>query len=165
MLVVIKMTIFIDTEIWIFAQKIPDRSNFQDTSEYDNDLDLHQKSSEFLKQKIIESEISMTNHQLCEIFHALAFRGKKASKTIASKYCNQLLSSKFMHWYQVFDKHVKEAVELSMKSGIHIWDYICVLPLYNDVEILYSCDEHFKHKSFKSLGPKIENPLNIWITL
>lgn len=161
----VKMTIFIDTEIWIFAQKIPDLSNFQDISEYDNALNLHQKSSEFLKQKIIESEISMTNHQICEIFHALAFRGKKASKTIASKYCNQLLSSKFMHWYQIFDKHVKRAVELSMKSGIHIWDYICVLPLYNDVEILYSCDEHFKHKSFKSLGPKIENPLNIWITL
>ena len=67
--------------------------------------------------------------------------------------------------YQVFDKHVIEAIQLSMKSGIHIWDYICVLPLYNHVEILYSCDEHFKHKSFKSLGPKIENPLDIWITL
>ncbi len=159
------MTIFIDTEIWIFAQKIPDRSNFQDTSEYDNALDLHLKSNEFLKHKIIENEISMTNHQICEIFHALAFRGKKAPISMASRYCNHLLSSKFMHWYQIFDKHVKEAIELSMKSGIHIWDYICVLPLYNDVEILYSCDEHFKHKSFKSLGPKIENPLDIWITV
>lgn len=159
------MTIFIDTEIWIFAQKIPDRSNFQKASEYENALDLHQKSSEFLKQKIIESEISMTNHQLCEIFHALAFRGKKAPLSIASKYCNQLLSSKFIHLYQVSDKHVNEAIELSMKSGIHVWDYICVLPLYSDVEILYSCDEHFKHKSFQSLGTKIENPLNIWITI
>ena len=146
------MTIFIDTEIWIFAQKIPDRSNFKDTFEYENALDLHLKSSEFLKQKIIESEISMTNHQFCEIFHALAFRGAKATTSIASRYCNQLSSSKFMHWYQIFDKHVKEAIQLSMKSGIHIWDYICVLPLY-------------KHKSFKSLGPKIENPLDIWITL
>ena len=159
------MIIFIDTEIWIFAQKIPDRSNFQKASEYENALDLHQKSSEFLKQKIIESEISMTNHQLCEIFHALAFRGKKAPKTIASKYCIHLLSSKFMHWYQVLDKHVKEAIELSLKSAIHIWDYICVLPLYNDVEILYSCDEHFKHSSFQSLGPEIQNPIKEWLTL
>ena len=159
------MTIFIDTEIWIFAQKIPDRSNFQEVSEYEKAFDLHKKSDEFLKNCIVESEISMTNHQLCEIFHALSFRGKKAPTSIASKYCNQLLSSKFMHWYQVFDKHVKQALDLSMKSGIHIWDYICVLPLYNEVELLYSCDEHFKHKSFQSLGTKIENPLDIWITL
>jgi predicted nucleic acid-binding protein len=159
------MTIFIDTEIWIFAQKIPDRSNFQEASEYENALDLHQNPSECLKQSIIDREISMTNHQLCEIFHALAFRGKKAPPSMASRYCNQLLSSKFMHWYQIFDRHVEKAVELSTNSGIHIWDYICVLPLKNDVEILYSCDVHFKHKSFKSLGPKIENPLNIWITI
>lgn len=159
------MKIFIDTELWIFAQKIPDRSNFQNTIEYDNVLNLHQKSSEFLKRNITESEISMTYHQLCEIFHALAFRGKKAPVPIASKYCNQLLSSKFMHWYQVFDKHIKEAMKLSMKSGIHIWDYICILPLYSDVEILYSCDEHFKHKSFESLSTKIVNPLDIWIKL
>ena len=159
------MTIFIDTEIWIFAQKIPDRLNFQDKSEYQNALNLHQKSSEFLKQKIIESEISMTTHQICEIFHALAYRGKKLPKTTAFEYCNQLLSSRFMHWYQGLNKHVKEAIEISVKSGIHIWDYICVLPLYNDVDILYSCDEHFKHESFQSLGPKVENPFDVWITL
>jgi len=159
------MTIFIDTEIWIFAQKIPDRSNFQNKSEYNKALDLHQKSSDFLKQKIIENEISMTNHQICEIFHALAYRGKKVPKNIASKYCIQLLSSKFMHWYQVLDKHVKAAIEFSIKSGVHIWDYICVLPLCDDVKILYSCDEHFKHETFQSLGPKVKNPLDVWITL
>ena len=159
------MTIFIDTEIWIFAQKIPDPSNFQDKSEYSKAFNLHQKSNKFLRQKIIENEISMTNHQISEIFHALAYRGKKIQKNIASKYCNQLLSSKFMHWYQVLDKHVKKAIEFSTISNIHIWDYICVLPLCNDVEILYSCDEHFKHKSFQSLGPKVVNPLKIWITL
>jgi hypothetical protein len=159
------MTIFIDTELWIFAKKIPDRSNFQTQLEYDKALNLHQKASEFLKKQIIENEISMTNHQICEIFHALAYRGKKFPKNVASKYCNQLLSSKFMNWFQVLYKHVKKAIEISTKSGIHIWDYLCVLPLYNEVEILYSCDEHFKHKSFQSLGPKVENPLNIWITL
>lgn len=159
------MTIFIDTEIWIFAQKIPDAAFFQDESEYQKTLQLQQKSSNFLKKEIIKSEISMTNHQLCEIFHALAYRGKKSTKDFASKYCIQLLSSSFIHWYQVLDKHVIKAIEYSVKSGIHIWDYICVLPLYNDVDILYSCDDHFNHESFLSLGPKVENPLDVWITL
>ncbi len=157
--------IFIDTEIWIFAQKIPDRSRFHDKLEYQKALQFHQKSSDFLKHKITESEILMTNHQLCEIFHALAYRGKKIPMAFVSKYCNQLLSSKFMHWYQVLEKHVKQAIKYSLNSGIHIWDYICVLPLYKDAKILYSCDDHFKHETFQSLVSKIENPLNEWITL
>lgn len=157
--------IYIDTEIWIFAQKVPDRSGFQDKLEYQKALQLHRKSSNFLKQEIIESEILMTNHQLCEIFHSLAYRGKRIPKNIVNKYCNQLLSSRFMHWYQVLDKHVKQAIEFSVKSGIHIWDYICILPLYKDAKILYSCDDHFKHETFQSLGPKVENPLGEWTAL
>ena len=39
------------------------------------------------------------------------------------------------------------------------------LPLYKDVEIIYSCDKHFNNDTFQSLGPKIENPLDNWITL
>ena len=159
------MAIYIDTEIWIFAQKIPDFSKFQNKSEYQKALQLHKRASDFLRQKIIESEINMTNHQLCEIYHSLAFRGLRLQEEFVSAYCNQLLSSKFMHWYQVLGSHVKQAIAFSTKSRIHIWDYICVLPLYNDVEILYSCDEHFKHDTFQSLGPKIENPLDKWIVL
>ncbi|HDZ19222.1 MAG TPA: hypothetical protein ENH75_13055 [archaeon] len=107
----------------------------------------------------------MTNHQLCEIYHSLAFRGTRLPAEFVSAYCNQLLSSKFMRWYQVLVSHVKQAVIFSIKSQIHIWDYLCVLPLYKDVEIIYSCDKHFKHDTFQSLGPKIENPLDNWITL
>ena len=159
------MPIYIDTEIWIFAQKIPDPSKFQNKSEYNQALRLHKKASEFLNQKISESEIFMTTHQLCEIFHALAFRGMKLPSDFVSKYCNQLLSSEFMRWYQVLDSHIKQAIEYSIKRKIHIWDYICVLPLYNDLDIIYSCDEHFKHNTFQSLGPKIENPLGEWIKI
>ncbi|TFF63830.1 MAG: hypothetical protein EU521_00090 [Promethearchaeota archaeon] len=159
------MRIFIDTEIWIFAQKLPDLSKFQEKSEYNKAVKLHERSSKFLRQQINENEIYMTNHQLCEIFHALAFRGMKLPKDFVSKYCNQLLTSEFIHWHQVLELHIKQAIGYSEKSGIHVWDYICVLPLCNDVEIIYSCDDHFKHETFKSLGPKIENPIGEWITL
>jgi hypothetical protein len=159
------MSICIDTEIWTFAQKVPDPSKFTDKSEYNKALRIHKKASGFLNQKISESDICMTNHQLCEIFHSLAFRGMKLPHEYVSKYCNQLLSSKFMHWYQVSENHVKQAINYSIKSGIHIWDYLCVLPLYNDVKVIFSCDDHFRHDTFRSLGPKIENPIGEWITL
>ena len=157
------MAIYIDTEIWIFAQKILDPLKFQDKSEYNKALNFHEKASEFLNQKISESEIYITNHQLYEVFHALAFRGMKFPKDFVSKYCNQLLSSEFMLWYQVLESHIRQAINFSIKSGIHIWDYICVLWLYNEVKTIYSCDKHFKHNTFQSLGPKIENPLGEWI--
>lgn len=93
------MAIYIDTEIWIFAQKIPDSSKFQNESKYQKMLHLHKQASDFLSQKIIKSEIYMTNHQLCEIYHSLAFRGTRLPAEFVSAYCNQLLSSKFMRWY------------------------------------------------------------------
>ncbi len=159
------MAIYIDTEIWIFAQKIPDLSKFQNELKYQNALRLHKKASEFLSQKIIESEINMTYHQLCEIYHSLAFRGTRLPAEFVSSYCNQLLTSKFMYWYQVLVSHVEQAIIFSKKSHIHIWDYLCILPLYKDVEIIYTCDKHFNHDTFQSLGTKIENPLDKWITL
>lgn len=159
------MAIFIDTEIWVFAQKIPDSSKFQGNADFKKASKIHGEASTFLKQKIGESKVCMTNHQLCEIYHALAFRGMKIPRDFVSKYCNQLLDSQFMRWFEVMESHVKNAVDLSVKSGIHVWDYICVLPIQDEVEIFYSCDEHFKHDTFQALGPEIINPLGEWITL
>ncbi|MHA1371573.1 MAG: hypothetical protein ACTSWN_08545 [Promethearchaeota archaeon] len=159
------MAIFIDTEIWVFAQKVPDPSKFQDGADFKKASKFHSEANTFLKQKISETEVCMTYHQLCEIYHTLAFRGIKIPKDFVTKYCNQLLNSQFMRWFQVMESHVKKAVALSVKSGIHIWDYICVLPIQGDVEIFYSCDEHFKHDTFQALGPEIINPLGEWITL
>ncbi|MHA1844431.1 MAG: hypothetical protein ACTSWE_09245, partial [Promethearchaeota archaeon] len=62
------MAIFIDTEIWVFAQKVPEHSRFQDKHKYQLALQLHQKSNKFLSQIIKNNNISMTYHQLCEIF-------------------------------------------------------------------------------------------------
>ena len=159
------MLIFIDTEIWVFAQKVPDPSHYPNELEYKKLMKIHKHSNDFLRDQISKNDISMTYHQFCEIYHSLGFRGMKLPKKFVKTYCNQLLSSKFIHWYQISLEHIKKAVALSIKNGIHIWDYLCVLPLYKDVDILYSCDEHFKHSSFQSLGPKVENPIKEWVSL
>jgi len=159
------LQIFIDTELWVFAQKSPDPSKFKDKDEYNRTLDFHIKSRKFLKDQFATNTISMTTHQLCEIYHALGFRGQKMELFKLIQYCRKLITNKVITWYQISNEIITQAIDLSANSRVHIWDYICVLPLYKDVEILYSCDEHFKHKSFQSLGPKIENPIDEWITL
>ena len=159
------MAIFIDTEIWVFAQKRPDPSKYPNKAEFEKWSQYHKLTKEFLIQKSEEYEISMTSHQFGEIYHALAFRGMKLPKEFVNKFCLQMLHNKFMRWYQISLDHVKKAMTLSTQSGIHIWDYLCVLPLYNDVEVLYTCDTHYKDASFQSLGPSIENPIGEWLVL
>ena len=159
------MQIYIDTELWVFAQKSPDPSRFKDRAEYKRMLGFHVKSREFLKEQFANNSISMTSHQLFEIYHALGFRGQKMEPLELLEYCRKLTSNKIITWYRISNDIITRAINLSANSRVHIWDYICVLPLYKDVEIIYSCDEHFKHDTFQSLGPKIKNPLEEWITL
>lgn len=159
------MLVFIDTELWVFAQKVPDPKLFQDDSKYNQIFQCHKIADEFLSKIIQENEIAMTHHQLCEIFHILGFRGRRLPKEFVLTYCSTLLKAKFMHWYSISESHIRNAIQYSISSGIHIWDYLCVLPLYNDVDILYTCDQHFKDSSFQSFGVPIENPLKIWLLL
>ncbi|MHA1334904.1 MAG: type II toxin-antitoxin system VapC family toxin [Promethearchaeota archaeon] len=156
------MKVFIDTEIWVFAKKKPVLSNFAKKSEFNEAKELHIKSKEFLKKQISENEILITDHQLAEIYHVLGFRGLKLPLESVKKYCIQLISSKFVRRYSISLDHLIESIKLSRQSGIHIWDYLCVIPLRADADVLYSCDAHFKDHTFQSLGPKIINPLNKW---
>ena len=93
------MQIYIDTELWVFAQKSPDPSRFKDKAEYKRMLDFHVKSREFLKEQFTNNTISMTTHQFCEIYHALGFRGQKMEPTELIKYCKKLTSNKLITWY------------------------------------------------------------------
>ncbi|MHA1437412.1 MAG: type II toxin-antitoxin system VapC family toxin [Promethearchaeota archaeon] len=156
------MKVFIDTEIWVFAKKKPGLGRFAKKSEFNEVKEFHIKSKEFLKKQIGENEILITNHQLAEIYHVLGFRGLKLPLEAVLQYCTQLISSKFVRRYSISSEHLIESIKLSRQSGIHVWDYLCVIPLRGDADVLYSCDVHFKDPTFQSLGPKIINPLNKW---
>jgi len=139
--------IFIDTQLWVFAQKSPNKEH----------------SKTFITQKIETEEIAMTHHQLGEIFHSLAYRGEKSSLKFSQKYCFQLLDSQFIHWYPITLEDLKKCINLSAESGIHIWDYLCVTPLIKEIFEIYTCDTHFQHDSFRLFGKPIKNPLNQWM--
>jgi len=164
-ILVVEIKVFIDTQLWIFALKIPEEKDFNNKQEYENSFKNYEVANNFLKDKLHSDEIHMTYLQLGEIFHALGFRGKKLPLNYVQEYCSQLLSGEYMHWYDINYKTIKKALEISTLSKIHVWDYLCVLPFHKDIEIIFSCDKHFTHDSFKSLGPSVENPIKDWFLL
>lgn len=78
-------------------------------------------------------------------------------------YVNDLLLSERVVKIPVTVSHVKEALKLSKESGIHVWDFFCIIPIKEYIDVIYSVDKHFLHETFQKLGIKIENPLKIWI--
>ncbi len=159
------MLVFIDTQIWVFAQKKPIKSSFSTTNEYEENMKIHELSHNFITEQIETNQIAITFHQISEIYHALAFRGKKIPVKFVEKYCLNLMNADFCTFYPLKKKHFQDAISKSKESRIHIWDYLCILPLQSDIEIAYSCDKHFQSHDFKQLLPKIENPVGKWFLL
>lgn len=155
--------LFIDTQIWVFAQKKPKKEKFAEIDIFKEFLKNHNEAKTFLRDKLQKEEIAMTYHQLGEIFHSLAFRGDKLSLEFCMNYCKQLLYAQFLHFYPTTRNHIKRCITLSNDTGIHIWDYICVMPLIHEISEIYSCDIHFQHDTFKKLGKPIINPLERWM--
>ena len=60
---------------------------------------------------------------------------------------------------EVKRRHYREALRLSSLSSIHIWDYLCIVPLKGLVDVAYTNDKHFLHPTIRSLVPRIENPV------
>ncbi len=66
---------------------------------------------------------------------------------------------------EVKKRHYREALRLSSISGIHIWDYLCIIPLKDMVDVAYTNDKHLLHPTIRSLVPSIENPVGKWIII
>jgi len=156
------MGIFIDTEIWSFAQKKPDKKKFGEG--YEKALEMHKKSKGFLLQKVDE-EILMSYHQILEIYHILSFRGLKIPKDFALEYVNGILGAENILKREATPEHCRAAIEASARSGIHVWDFLCILPVVEEVDAIYTCDRHFLNDEFKRLAAEVINPLGEWITL
>lgn len=156
----------IDTELWSFALKKPSRKFYRTDLEYNEALKIHQNSNSFLK-KIIHNEnyqIYFTNHQLSELFHVLSFRGNKLPIKDSVKFIKNLILLKNISIIINSFKDFLESMNLSMQSKIHIWDFLCVVPLKDYLNEIYTVDRHFQHDIFKRFNFKIKNPIEYWLT-
>ncbi|RLE94482.1 MAG: hypothetical protein DRN04_03580 [Thermoprotei archaeon] len=154
----------IDTEIWALAKKKPVAARFKSNEEYKRYLRMHSKAVEFFREKVPEIRIYMSLHQLLEIFHVLAFRGTRISLAEARKVVEIILQDKNIVKVPVLQSHVRKAVEDSSKIGIHVWDFLCIIPVVDFIDVAYSCDKHFV-KICEEYGIKLVNPVEEWIEI
>mgnify|MGYP000692791011 CR=1 FL=1 len=59
--------------------------------------------------------------------------GRKTTSNIIER----ILRSSKTVLIDVKRSHYKEALRLSSLSGIHIWDYLCIVPLRGMIDIAY----------------------------
>ncbi len=154
------MNILIDTQLWVYAFKQPLRKGFGSKKEYEDALKIHDKARAFLYEAFTKHTIYITTHQLAELYHALAFRGIRMNTREARAIIEKIMSSTRTVVVEVKRRHYREALRLSSLSGIHIWDYLCIVPLKGLVDVAYTNDKHFLHPTIRSLVPRVEKSSN-----
>ncbi len=155
---------FVDTEIWVLAKKKPVREKFKSKSDYEKALKIHKGCREFFEKEFDNLRIYMTLHQVAEIFHVLAFRGHKIPLNEAFAIADGLMKDDSIIKVPILAEHVIESIIASKETGIHIWDFLCFIPLKNYVEVIYSLDKHFLEIG-KRYNVKVVNPAQEWLIL
>lgn len=157
------MKAVVDTEIWVFAKKRPLKSKFRSEGEYTKFLKAHVVAQEFFREVFPKLKVYMTTHQLAEIFHVLSFRGARVPLSESIRLVKLIVEDPGIVKVPVTCEHVRLAAELSAKTGIHIWDFLCILPVAGLVDVVFSCDKHFLEIG-RLLGIRVENPIPIWVS-
>lgn len=145
--------VIIDTSIFEYGFVKPKEPEF---------LDLHQKAKSWLIAilKKEDIEILMSTYQIAEVLEV--FRRVGASHEAKESFID-IVEEEFIKRTISYET-VKEAYLLSVRSNIHIYDYLVVLPFRGEVEEIYSSDKHFQHSDFTSIA-NVRNPLEGWITI
>ncbi len=154
----------IDTEVWSMAKKRPLPENFSTKEDYLKALRAHEAARKFFLETFPDLKVYISTHQLAEIFHVLAFRGARLPREEAASIVLAILEDGGIVKVPLLHRHVEEAVKESAASGVHVWDYLCFLPVKDFVDTVYSCDLHFK-KIGEKYKVNVVNPLGFWLSL
>lgn len=148
--------ILIDTRIWVLVLKLP----FMPVT--DTDFETAKKAKDWIVKEFVDSnKILFSSQLISEIFHVLTRRGRKLPSKQAELLLLEILEKNFVFFKPVAKDTLREAIKISSGSGIHIWDYLVVLPFQGEVDIIFTMDPHFQDDSFRKIA-RIDNPLGIW---
>ncbi len=159
---VTELKALIDTELWSFAKKRPVRDKFPSEGEFKAAMKIHETAVSFFRDDFPSLKVYMSYHQLAEIFHVLAFRGTKLPLKEALSVINGIIEDPSIVKVPVTMEALMKAIKESAETGIHVWDFLCFLPVSNMIEVVYSADPHFKVIG-ERYGVKVINPLGQWI--
>ena len=155
--------IFIDTQLWIYSKKKPILENFPDQTSFNNALKGHIEAKEFFGDiRKRQCHIYISSHQISELYHALSFRGFKIPRNESLKFIKELKNNKRITIVEINWHDIINALQRSNKSAIHIWDYLCVMPIESKIAVCYTNDQHYQDQTFQELQFRIKNPLSKW---
>jgi len=126
-------------------------------------MNMHRKAREFFINIFPELKVYMSIHQLAEIYHVLAFRGTRVPRNLVENIVKSIIEDNNIVKVPVTLRHIEIAVKESVENNIHIWDYLCFIPIKDFIDIIYTCDKHFI-KIGEKYKVRIVNPLDNWIT-
>lgn len=158
------MKAIVDTELWSLAKKKPIREKFGSKEEFEKALNFHLKARDFFLNEFPKINVYMSLHQLAEIFHVLTFRGHRIPVDEASAIVLGIIEDPRIAKISVSSKHIHEAIKESARTGIHIWDFLCFVPVRDFVDTVCTTDKHFEVIG-KYYGISIVNPIGSWLEL
>jgi hypothetical protein len=146
----------VDTRIWVLALRAP-------LAEPGSALaDLGERARRVVEEVRARDIVLLTPQLLAEIHHVATGRGAhRLPAADARRYLLQLLADRRSRFRALSRARFARALSLSAESGIHIWDYLVVLPWDGELDRILTMDPHFRHRHFASFG-RIENPLGLW---
>ena len=126
--------------------------------------DLARRAAEVVRGAIERDLLLFTPQLVAEIHHVTTSRVRpKPLATLVRDYLRAILSRRNTRFRPATRTHVDQALTLSAESGIHVWDYLVVLPWRGRVDRILTMDPHYRHAHFGAIA-RVENPLGLWRT-
>ncbi|MBL7073647.1 hypothetical protein ISS37_00195 [candidate division KSB1 bacterium] len=149
------MRVLIDTRLWGLALKVPYYDDKDPVKEYALQAD------HFIRERLEQDLICVTTQLLAEIHHVLTTRGRKLPSSDAEVVVKEILDSERSIFRNPNKDTILQALRLSTKCDIHIWDFLLVLPFKGELDRIYTMDPHFRECKHLQVAP-VENPLGVW---
>ena len=147
--------VVIDSRIFSMALKFP----FLPLSH--PDYALAQQAQEFVAKRIEDDDILLSAQVAAEVHHVLTQRGHKVPDELAGELLSDLLACPEVHYAAPDFPTFLSALKLSSKTGIHIWDFLTVLPFEGRVETIHTMDPYFRECRELQIAT-VANPFGEW---
>ncbi|RLF03035.1 MAG: hypothetical protein DRK00_09265 [Thermoprotei archaeon] len=104
---------------------------------------MHERAREFFKSTFPRLRVYMSTHQLAEIYYVLAFRRARIPRGEAESIVRAIIEDGSIIKVPLTLERVEEVIQTSAESGVHVWDYLCFLPVKDYVNTVFTCDRRF----------------------
>jgi hypothetical protein len=146
----------IDTRLWVLALRAPVYLPGSHLGE------LGGRAADIVRSALREDVVLFSPQLVAEVHHVATSRVRPRLVGVAiGKYLQQVLGRRNARFRTLSRPLLEEALSRTAESGIHVWDYLVVLPWKGRVDRILTMDPHYRHAHFTALAA-VENPLGIW---